>query len=266
MSKPDKFQATAIEVLEPLVLMSAAAADVEFDALDDATAGSDLLLATQAGARVDGGGGDDRLIAAAGSNALDGGPGSDLLYSLRGDNVLTGGTGDDTAVYLEGGVGDYAVRDLGFGGIVEVTAGTRADLLYDVERISFRDGTFTVAQLIAGVQAEPSGPLASSAAADLDEGRLQSGTTGADVLAALRAGDVVDGISGSDLLVAVAGDNQLLGGSGDDDFLTARGRNVIDGGAGDDRLSYLVTRDDVFLTDRGDGVILIEGDTFTDSV
>jgi len=266
MNKPRRFEAASIEVLEPLVLMSAAAIDVEFDVLDDATAEGDLLLATEAGGRVDGGQGDDRLIAAAGANALDGGPGNDLLYSLRGDNVLTGGAGDDTAVYLDGGVGDYTVRDLGFGGIVEVTAGPRADLLYDVERISFRDGTFTVAQLINGEQGEPMGLRAQSSAADLDEGQLQNGTAGADVLAALRAGDLLDGTGGNDLLVAVAGDNDLQGGAGDDDFLTARGRNFIDGGAGLDRVSYQVAREDVFLTDRGDGTVLVEADDFTDSV
>lgn len=266
MSTPRNSRFAAIEILEPLVLMSAAAADVEFDALDDGTADSDLLLATEAGARVEGGEGADRLIAAAGSNALDGGPGDDLLYSVRGDNVLTGGSGNDTAVYLDGAVADYTVRDLGFGGIVEVTAGTRADLLYDVERISFRDGTFAVARLIDGVAGEAIGLQEQPPAADLDEGRLQEGSSNADVLAALQAGELLDGAGGADLLIAAAGDNELLGGAGDDNFLTVRGRNVIDGQSGEDRISYQVSRADVFVTDLGDGSILIEAEDFTDSV
>ena len=257
--------ASRIEVLEPLVLMSAAAADVNFDDLGTGTSDGELLLATEAGGRIDGGGGADRLIGAAGSNALDAGSGDDQLISLRGDNVLTGGSGIDTAVYLDGASGDYTLQDFGFGGIVEVSGNGRADLLYSIERIAFRDGAFLLEDLTNG-----SGPSVgfqrTSPVADLDAVGLSDSTDGDDLLAALSAGEVVDGAAGNDVLIAVAGDNELLGGAGDDDFVTHRGRNTIDGGADTDRVTYAVERTDVFVTDLGNGSLRIDGATFSDLI
>ena len=147
---PSKRNDGKIETLEQLILMSASAADVEYVDLDAGTSGDDLLFGTEAEGNLDGAGGNDLLIGAAGNNLLSGGDGDDVLISVRGDNVVNGGNGADMAVYLQGNRADYQVSDFGFGGIVEVSGAGRADLLTGVESVAFRDGTYSIDELLSG--------------------------------------------------------------------------------------------------------------------
>ena len=114
----------SIEVLEPLILMSASSADVDVADLAVATEGDDLVVGIFAEAELQGASGDDVLVGAAGEHLISGGSGNDLLLAIRGDNVLDGGSGVDKALFLHGTRDDYLATDLGFGGIVEV-AGER---------------------------------------------------------------------------------------------------------------------------------------------
>jgi hypothetical protein len=71
-----------IESLEPMILMSASAADIDAATLDDATEGNDVMIALEAGGLMDGKAGHDILIGLAGDNYLKGGAGHDMLIAF----------------------------------------------------------------------------------------------------------------------------------------------------------------------------------------
>ena len=149
---------SGIESLEPMILMSASAADINAATLDDATEGNDVMVALEAGGFMDGKAGNDVLIGLAGDNYLKGGDGHDMLIAIRGDNVIDGGDGQDTLVYWGGNRADYKVTDKGFG-ILEIDNGRSTDFVTNVEEIQFRDGSYSVADLFNAGSA-PAAPAA----------------------------------------------------------------------------------------------------------
>lgn len=157
-----------IESLEPMILMSASAADIDAATLDDATEGNDVMIALEAGGLMDGKAGHDILIGLAGDNYLEGGDGHDLLIAVRGDNVIDGGEGQDTLVYWGGNRAGYKVTDKGFG-ILEIDNGRSTDFVTNVEEIQFRDGTYSVADLFkAGSALAAPSPLVVDADAPVE--------------------------------------------------------------------------------------------------
>lgn len=138
-----------IEVLEPLLLMSASGMDV--DVAD--SCGADVHATQAAEALVSGGCGDDLLIATGGTNVLQGGTGDDVLMSLGGTNFLLGGEGSDVAAY-SGSQSDYVIEDHGFG-ILAVSSESGKDFLTGIESIRFSDGVVNVADLISGASLAP---------------------------------------------------------------------------------------------------------------
>jgi hypothetical protein len=126
-------------------------------------AGDDTIIGARENDTLDGGAGDDFLLGVQGRDSLVGGSGHDSLFGGGGDDVLAGGRGDDllvggsgidTARYL-GNAADYQVIDLGGGtfivrGIGGAGLADGTDLLRDVERLAFADGT-----VVAGAPPPP---------------------------------------------------------------------------------------------------------------
>ena len=111
MSKNEKNSPKNIESLEPMVLMSASAAEIDPATLGDGTDGNDVLIALRPDQLLEGKGGHDIVIGLAGDNVMKGGEGHDMLIAVRGDNVIDGGEGQDNLVYWNGNRGDYTVVD-----------------------------------------------------------------------------------------------------------------------------------------------------------
>lgn len=137
MSEQPK-NASSIESLEPMVLMSASQID--------ATSGNDVLFAAEAGQVLDGLDGDDVLLATGGDNAVFGGNGDDTIILFDGHNVVDGGDGDDIVVYEHGSRSDFAARSYGDDGVMLTDCGRR-DVLTGVEVVRFNDGTYTIDEL-----------------------------------------------------------------------------------------------------------------------
>ena len=142
-----------IESLEPMILMSASAADIDAASLDDATEGNDVMIALEAGSLMDGKAGHDILIGLAGDNYLKGGAGHDMLIAIRGDNVVDGGDGQDTLVYWGGNRADYKVTDKGFG-ILEIDNGRSTDFVTNIEEIQSRTD-----RILSRICSKPTLPL-----------------------------------------------------------------------------------------------------------
>lgn len=156
-----------IEVLEPLLLMSASGVDVNIADFNPAE-----IQATDANeAVIDGGSGNDLLVATGGTNVLQGGDGDDVLMSLGGANFMLGGDGNDTAAY-SGNQSDYEIEDHGFG-ILAVTSESGKDFLTGVESIQFKDATVNVAEFLAGGANENTSADTSVPAASLAPERLE---------------------------------------------------------------------------------------------
>lgn len=97
----------------------------------------DTIQGSDAGVYLNGGLGHDTLIGGRGDDMLQGGPGDDWY---DGNDRLNGGDGDDTALYLQG----YDAYNIGLDDgeiVVEAKDKGGKDILDDIERIVFGDGT-----------------------------------------------------------------------------------------------------------------------------
>ena len=139
MKKEDKNDPTKIESLEPMILLSASAAD--------GTDGDDVLIAFYNGQTIDGQGGDDVLVGLGGDNVLKGGDGNDRFITLFGENTVDGGDGDDTLQFLNNDVSDFNIIDRG-NGIVEISNAQVTNLITNVEAVQFLDQLFLIDDLL----------------------------------------------------------------------------------------------------------------------
>ena len=240
MSRPDQnLKSSLPESLEPMILMSASAAELTEADLVLATSGNDLIISLTPDELIDGGGGHDILIGLAGNNVMRGGAGHDTLISVRGDNVLDGGAGMDKAVYWGGNRADYTVTDLGFG-IIEIQSGdNHSDFLTNIEQVEFRDGSYSIAELLSGeAKAPATGDLTTEDSASQTIESLKTPTPGDDVLVVNEPGESIDAGAGNDTVVSLGNGNQIAGGEGNDAILISDGNNIIDGGAGQDTVIY----------------------------
>ena len=184
---------TRIESYESMILMSATAVEVEIDQITTPSDGNDLLVQFVAEDRLAGESGDDVLLAAAGGNAIDGGAGDDLLIPVRGDNLITGGEGVDRVIYLQGTRADYVASDLGFG-MIEITSGDRADVLFGVETVVFADGAVDVALLTTDASPSSGKPAANAGpAADIQAEDLFGAAEGSNLLLTQAPGQFLTG-------------------------------------------------------------------------
>jgi len=120
-------------------------------------AGNDYLSGGEGSDTVDGGddhdnvygdGGNDLLRGGKGNDHVDGGDGDDLLEGGAGLDRLFGGAGVDTAFYSGKRV-DYTVcMANGQTFLIPLRSLEGKDELHDIEKLSFTDGTFAVADLM----------------------------------------------------------------------------------------------------------------------
>ncbi|MEZ6123848.1 MAG: cadherin domain-containing protein [Planctomycetaceae bacterium] len=148
MSKERNNDIQKIESLEPMILMSASSADL------NGTDGDDILVAMNPYESVSGGDGDDVITGLGGDNLLCGDAGDDLLISTSGYNALDGGEGTDTVRFLDGNRADYQVIDRG-NGIIEVSDGSRIDIITNVEKFEFNDGVVELNDLLGSTNSAP---------------------------------------------------------------------------------------------------------------
>ncbi len=204
-------------------------------------------------ANVTGGSGADALSGTASANVISAGAGNDTLTGGGGNDTLDGGAGTDTAVFT-GAHSDYSFT-LNADGTVTVTdlrngSPDGTDTLSNIEKLTFSDGTYTLATGTAGND----GLTASG-------NTIELGGTGNDTLTGGSGTDVLIGGGGADTLSyagdttgvtvllyagtatggnatgdTISGFTNLVGGSGNDILSGSSAVNSIDGGAGNDTL------------------------------
>jgi Ca2+-binding RTX toxin-like protein len=179
-----------------------------------------VTVATNVGARIDGGADNDSVNAGpvAGSALLSGGPGIDTLLGGPNADRLEGGTGPDV---LDGGGGqdraDYSARAAG----VTVTLDGLAN---DGEPGEGDNAKTSVEDIVGG-----------------SGGDTLNGGPGPNTLWGLGGADVINGLGADDTLVGGAAADVLNGNDGHDTFraeATPDGGDVFQGGAGTDHLDY----------------------------
>ncbi len=251
------------ETLEPMVLMSASAAELNAEELSQGTAGNDLIISLTPDELIDGAAGHDIMIALGGNNVLRGGAGHDTLISVRGDNVLDGGAGVDKAVYWNGNRADFTVTDHGFG-IYEIAGSKNSDFITNIEQVQFQDGVYSIAELLTGNTNAPALGTETQDSAEQTVDSLKTPTTGNDVLVANLPGETMDALAGDDIVVGLGNGNTILGSEGNDAIVPAGGSNFIDGGAGRDTVVYGGNRADYTLASAQGGSISVSSSSGQD--
>ncbi|MGE0333022.1 MAG: calcium-binding protein [Ramlibacter sp.] len=275
---------------------AAVAAGLGRDSLQEATAGSDLLVTSNAVRALAGGSGDDYLYGQGGDDQLAGGVGNDSIHGADGRDQLDGGAGNDL---LTGGRGADTYRfSAGWGRDVVDDLQRTVKVLYAGSQL-FDDETVNTLQFDATVAAadialtragndvllrhktsgdtirlagyfEPvdgnglfqvrfaNGALWTSAYIDQQVNTV-TGTAGNDVLTALPTGGDVVGLAGADRLAGQGEADRLFGGTGSDTLSGAGGDDLLDGGGGADAMNGGVG-DDTFVVDNaGDTVTELAG-------
>ncbi|APZ90860.1 cadherin repeat domain-containing protein [Fuerstiella marisgermanici] len=148
MKQAAKNNSAQVESFEPMILMSASAADVT------GTDGDDVLVAYYNGQSADGLDGDDKLIGLGGDNVLHGGDGNDRFITISGTNVVDGGEGEDTLQFLNYDVSDFNIIDRG-DGIIEISNAQQTTLVSNVEVVQFLDQLFLIDDLLNGSNNAP---------------------------------------------------------------------------------------------------------------
>jgi Ca2+-binding RTX toxin-like protein len=255
--------------------------------LQQATAGTDLLIASATGGTLSAGSGDDQVLGQAGADALNGDNGNDVLKGADGADTLNGGEGDDTLV---GGAGaDRYVFGANWGQDV-VSEIKRDEAFVASEMNAMDDGATDAIVFQSGVLAsdirgrKDNLDLVLTHAATGDAirvtdwflpdtgtaGRVEeirfadgtvwgqsqinqllsqlTGTEGDDNLEALPIDSTLTGLAGNDWLRGNIGNDTLLGGDGNDMLIGDAGNDRLEGGAGTDSL-YGGLGDDTYVID-----------------
>lgn len=113
-----------------------------------------------------GGGGNDILIGNGANNTLIGNNGSDIFGTVGGQNYVDGGAGLDTVMYL-GDSSQIVNVERNDSGFTVITA-TTIDTLVGVEQVSFDDGTFSLVDLVAEGEEEPTSEPEPETTPDVD--------------------------------------------------------------------------------------------------
>ena len=127
-----------IESLEPMVLMSASAADVEGD--DSAN-----TMVGEASETLNGGAGDDTMSGVR-DNGLCGEEGDDLFITGDGFNTVDGGEGTDTIRYASLDRAELSIIQNADGSLT-ISDGNSTDIVSGVEIFEFQDQTLTLAEI-----------------------------------------------------------------------------------------------------------------------
>lgn len=184
----------------------------------EGSAGADLITGNANNNEFFGGGGNDILYGGAGNDTLHGGSQITFFGGNGTNDVLYGGAGIDTVGY-SGSRSEVTVRMLDVPGTYQITYGTSLDTAYEVEKITFSDGTFDLSAV-----ADPKG--------------FFRGTASANNLLGSSGNDTMLGLGGDDTLNGLDGNDSLSGGDGDDQLLGGLGADTIDGGDGNDWVSF----------------------------
>jgi trimeric autotransporter adhesin len=216
----------------------------------------DLLSGTATGTEINtdtvtnfevivGGKGADSLRGGTVAEQLSGGDGNDLIDGRDGADTVSGGAGNDT---LSGGAGADIAQFAGSfaaysfaiaNGVLTVTSVAEGidTLTSDIEMLSFADGNYTWAQivaLLATVDGTAGDDLINLSFVDADGDSAKNVAT---------PGDRIFGNDGNDTLFGYAGDDSLFGGQGNDSLDGGAGTDSMTGGAGNDTYVVDVTTD-----------------------
>ena len=239
--------------------------------------GNDTLIGNEGHDLLKGGAGNDRLEGGAGDDTLKGDTGDDILVGGSGNDFLNGGSGADSAIF-DGNFAEFAVSDLG-GGQIQLRCTDGVDIVSNVESFAFRDGTVSLADLLAG-----RGPSTVNVIHGTDGQDSLKGTSGNDQISGEADDDLLQGDAGNDTIDGNAGDDLLDGGSGNDSLKGGEGEDVLkggggadtldggkgndqlDGGKGNDTAVFGGTSSDYTLTNVGNGAIRVVGADGTDLI
>ena len=228
---------------------------------------------------LNGNGGNDILVASGNTLAgadtnystndnLYGGSGNDTLNGNAGDNILDGGTGADT-IYSGGGSDTIVIRS-GDGGSTQSTGDTVSDYTDGTDSIGLDTITFddiAISQVGSDTVIKEGSnfltTLTGISASDITAVDFQSTSTSAVTYTGTSGNDTMVGGAGDDIFNGGAGSDTLLGWGGNDTFnirsKSGTYADTITGGAGTDTLNISYSG----VSDLGDLVILVSGDTFT---
>ncbi|WP_262267170.1 MULTISPECIES: calcium-binding protein [Microvirga] len=169
--------------------------------------GNDRFVGNDYGNQIKGGWGDDILVGGRGYDYLFGDDGNDTLIPGLGLDALYGGAGIDTAAF-DGSSSEWVFeQDIVSGSIraTDMVEDFNINHLFDVEYVSFDDGTYSVRSLIPIVGTSRNNTLI--------------GDSGDNRLKGLGGNDTIKGLGGDDYLYGGAGNDVLSGGSGRDNFV-----------------------------------------------
>jgi Ca2+-binding RTX toxin-like protein len=169
--------------------------------------GNDRFVGNDYGNDIRGGWGDDVLVGRRGYDYLHGDDGDDTLLPGLGIDALYGGAGVDTVV-LDGSSNEYVFSYDSFDGCIRATdtiEHLNVNHLFDMEYVSFEDGTFSVSSLIPIVGTSRNNTLI--------------GDSGDNRLKGLGGNDTIKGLGGADYLYGGVGNDVLSGGSSKDNFV-----------------------------------------------
>ena len=167
----------------------------------------------------------------------------DILFDSLGNDTINGGPGEDDYFILASR--SEAQVDAVNGGVRITIAINDVDIIRNVETFVFRDGEFTldevlnpIAQNLTGLESNDT--LLGGAGNDTLSGapgddRVE-GRAGSDDIRGNAGRDTLTGDLGNDTLRGGTDNDRLVGGGGDDSLLGQRDDDTLLGGAGDDRL------------------------------
>jgi Ca2+-binding RTX toxin-like protein len=243
------------------------------------TDGADVLYSSSNGNDVfDGGAGDDTIYAGEPVSTTTSdttyrfgfGSGKDTVFEVMVSGSTVGFGGGVDTIQMAAGVlpsdvtpmrdgNNNLVLSLTGGADTLTVVGWYSGDLYQVERVSFADGTvWDLTQMAATLPPPASNPPPSGTSDPTLLAPTMIGTDDpwGDYLPGTDGDDVISGLGGDDVIDGHLGDDVLLGGAGDDFMYGGEGNDIYAGGAGDDRYG---------VDDTGE-VVIENADEGTDTV
>jgi len=202
-----------------------------FDPLGVGAVGS-IQIGTADADTLVGSNGGDVLNPLAGNDSVAGHGGDDILIASAGNDTMNGGDGTDRVIFHDN-FSQYSFNQDGVDGPLVFTdhpitgAGDGTETLYNVEKLAFKDITFTAQQLINNVF--------------IATGPVLDGTSKGDFLFAGSTAITINGHAGAD---RITGSNDTLnhdtlnGGKGNDTIISNLGGDFVHGGPGSDTWLY----------------------------